>query len=225
MSVSELSPSTQNYLKVMWALTEWSSKPITPSLIAERTGLKLSSVSDAVRNMSQKGLVNHAPYGNVELTHTGRQFAVEMIRRHRLIEAFLVRVLDYSWDQVHDEAEKLEHAVSDFMINRIDEYLGYPTRDPHGDPIPRPDGTVVIPEARPLTLVGASGLVTVERISDADPALLQFFATHGIVVGTHLDVSEGAQFSESLNVSVVGSDQVLPLGRSATDALYVSSND
>ena len=155
MSVSELSASTQNYLKAVWGLTEWSSVPVTPTLIAERTGLKLSSVSDAVRKLSTQGLVEHAPYGSVELTETGRSYALAMVRRHRLIESFLVSVLGYSWDQVHDEAEHLEHAVSDFMIDRIDEFLEFPTRDPHGDPIPSADGTVQIPDATQLTGVGA----------------------------------------------------------------------
>ena len=136
MSVSDLSTSTQNYLKAVWTLSEWSDQPVTPSLIAERTELKLSSVSDAVRRLTSQGLLTHTPYGAVELTEAGHAYAVAMVRRHRLIETFLVKMLGYGWDQVHDEAEHLEHAVSDFMIERIDELLGRPTRDPHGDPIP-----------------------------------------------------------------------------------------
>ena len=225
MSVSELSASTQNYLKAVWGLTEWSSAPVTPTLIAERTGLKLSSVSDAVRKLASQGLVDHAPYGAVELTETGRSYALVMVRRHRLIEAFLVSVLGYSWDQVHDEAEHLEHAVSDFMIDRIDEFLEFPTRDPHGDPIPSADGTVHIPDATQLTAVGAGHRVLVERISDSDPALLQFFQEHGFVVGATLEIGEGAAFSDSLDVRVAGEASSVALGRSATDALYVSIAD
>ncbi|MGP5253920.1 metal-dependent transcriptional regulator [Brachybacterium alimentarium] len=222
MSVSELSASTQNYLKAVWGLTEWSSVPVTPTLIAERTGLKLSSVSDAVRKLSTQGLVEHAPYGSVELTETGRSYALAMVRRHRLIESFLVSVLGYSWDQVHDEAEHLEHAVSDFMIDRIDEFLEFPTRDPHGDPIPSADGTVHIPDATQLSEVGAGHRVVVERISDSDPALLQFFEEHGFVIGSTLEIGEGAPFSDALDARVTGSDTSVALGRSATDALYVS---
>jgi DtxR family Mn-dependent transcriptional regulator len=223
MSVSELSASTQNYLKAIWGLTEWSSEPVTPTLIAQRTGLKLSSVSDAVRKMSGQGLVDHAPYGAVELTGAGRALALAMVRRHRLIESFLVRVLGYSWDQVHDEAESLEHAVSDFMIDQIDELLEFPSRDPHGDPIPSADGTVSIPDARQLTQVGAGASVTVERISDADLALLQFFECHGIVVGAILEVGEGPPYSGAMDVRVEGTETSLALGQSATDALYVSA--
>lgn len=206
MSVSELSASTQNYLKVVWTISEWSDTPVTPSLIAERTELKLSSVSDAVRKLTAQGLLNHSPYGAVELTDTGRAYAVAMVRRHRLIETFLVTTLGYGWEQVHDEAEQLEHAVSDFMVDRIDELLGHPTRDPHGDPIPAADGTILVPEAVQLDASAVGSDVIVERISDGDAELLQFFEDRGIVVGTRLSVREGAPFSGSLDVHVVHAD-------------------
>ncbi len=239
VSVSELSPSTQNYLKAVWTLSEWSETPVTPSLIAERTELKMSSVSDAVRKLTAQGLLDHSPYGAVELTETGRAYAVAMVRRHRLIETFLVSVLGYSWDQVHDEAEHLEHAVSDFMIDRIDTLLGHPTRDPHGDPIPAADGTIVVPAAVQLSSVSVGALnaeavgtggaeaapdalsVVIERISDDDPALLQFFEDRGLVLGARLSVREGAPFSGSLEV-IVDERAPVALGRAATDALYVS---
>lgn len=222
MSVAQLSTSTQNYLKAIWGLTEWSAQPVTPSLIAERTGLKLSSVSDAVRKMTKQHLLTHAPYGSVELTADGRSYAVEMVRRHRLIETFLVKVLEYSWDQVHDEAEVLEHAVSDLMIERIDALLEHPERDPHGDPIPTPEGDVHVPCAQRLTDVGAGHTVIVERISDADPALLQFFSARGIGIGTTLSVSAGQPFSDALDVRADGATASASLGRTATDALFVS---
>jgi len=223
MSVSELSASTQNYLKAVWSLTEWSDDPVTPSLIAERTQLKMSSVSDAVRKLTAQGLLDHAPYGAVELTELGRSYAVAMVRRHRLIETFLVRMLGYSWDQVHDEAEHLEHAVSDFMIERIDELLGRPARDPHGDPIPRSDGTVQVPPATQLGTEHLGREVTVERISDDDPKLLQFFEDRGIVLGARIAVSEGEPYSDSLRVRVDGADAPIALGAAATSALYVSA--
>jgi DtxR family Mn-dependent transcriptional regulator len=222
MSVSQLSTSTQNYLKAIWGLTEWSSEPVTPTLIAQRTRLRLSSVSDAIRKMSTQGLVEHAPYGAVELTEEGRTFALAMVRRHRLIESFLVRALHDTWAQVHDEAESLEHAVSDFMIDRIDELLEFPTRDPHGDPIPSASGMVTIPDAQQLTLIGAGTRVVVERISDADPELLQFFDSHDIVLGARLVVEEGAPYSGALNVTVEGAQGPLALGKPASDSLYVS---
>lgn len=222
VSVSELSDSAQNYLKAVWVLAEWSEDPVTPSLIAERTGLKLSSVSDAIRKLTAQGLLHHSPYGSVELTERGAGFAVAMVRRHRLIESFLVTVLGYRWDQVHDEAETLEHAVSDFMIDRIDAFLGHPTRDPHGDPIPTPSGGIEEFHAIQLTDVSPGSTVVVERIADDDPELLQFFQENGIVFGTKLAVSEGTPFSGSVNVRLESDVEPLALGRAATDALYVS---
>ena len=186
MSVSELSTSTQNYLKAIWGLKEWSSEPVTATLIAKQLGLKLSSVSDAVRKMAKQGLVSHTPYGSVELTELGRQYALVMVRRHRLLESFLVQALGYTWDEVHNEAENLEHAVSDMLIERVDKFLDYPTRDPHGDPIPTVDGQITIPSAHRLTDSGAQSQVTVERISDSDPQLLKFLEERGIVTGAVL---------------------------------------
>lgn len=225
MSVSKLSVSTQNYLKAVWGASEWSSAPVTATAISEKTGLKLSSVSDAVRRLSDQGLLSHTPYGAVELTEEGRTHALAMVRRHRLIESFLVSVLGYGWEQVHDEAESLEHAVSDFMVDRIDELLEFPTRDPHGDPIPSADGTVIVPNAVQLTAAGEHNRVVVERISDSDPGLLQFFQDRGIVPGAHLHLREGAPYSDAIDVQVSGSDESVALGRSATDALYVSVAD
>ena len=196
MSVSELSTSTQNYLKAIWGLKEWSSEPVTATLIAKQLGLKLSSVSDAVRKMSKQGLVSHTPYGSVELTELGRQYALVMVRRHRLLESLL--------------------------IERVDKFLNYPTRDPHGDPIPTVDGQVTIPSAHRLTDSGAQPQVTVERISDSDPQLLAYLKEQGIVIGAVLTTREGTPFSESLEVQVADSTQWVVLGRPATDAVFVA---
>lgn len=222
MSVSDLSASTQNYLKAIWGLSEWSDAPVTPTLIAERTGLRLSSVSDAVRKLATQGLVDHAPYGAVTLTATGRTYALEMVRRHRLIETFLVSTLGYTWDQVHDEAEHLEHAVSDFMVDRIDELLDFPRRDPHGDPIPSKSGDLEMPDAQQLLTVGPGHRVVVERISDANPELLKYCESQGIMVGTALDIAEGAPFSDSVEARVTVGGPSVTLGHSALQALYVS---
>lgn len=222
MSVSELSVSTQNYLKAIWGLQEWSDEPITATALAAKAGVALSTASDAIRKLGEQGLVEHTRYGSVTLTNAGRGHAVAMVRRHRLIETFLVQVLNYRWDQVHDEAETLEHAVSDLMIDRIDEHLGHPTRDPHGDPIPHADGTVARPDAVQLTAIEPGTSVTAERISDDDPDLLRFFADRGIGVGVGLAVRAGAPFSGSVEVVVDGGAEPVALGQSATDAVWVT---
>ncbi|AQQ14319.1 Diphtheria toxin repressor [Corynebacterium glaucum] len=221
MSVSDLSTSTQNYLKGIWAISEWSDTPVTTSSVAKHLGLRKSTVSDGVRKLGEQGLVEHKPYGAVELTDTGRTYAVAMIRRHRLIETFLVEALGYTWDQVHDEAENLEHSVSDFMVDRIDAFLDYPSRDPHGDPIPSASGRVDTPAAVPLTAVQPGQKATIERIADDDPKLLQFFDSHGLVVGATLEVGEGAPYSGAVAVRLAGAAEAVPLGEEATDSVFV----
>ncbi|MGO1638943.1 metal-dependent transcriptional regulator [Ancrocorticia populi] len=234
VAVSDLSVSAQNYLRSVWSLSEWTDAPVTTSLIAEKTGLKPSTVSDGIRKLTEQGLLGHAPYGAVTLTEDGRAYAVSMVRRHRLIETFLVEVLGYRWDQVDDEAEVLEHAVSDFMIEQIDQVLGHPSRDPHGDPIPLADGTLFDVEAAPLNREDVGSTVTVERISDADPELLQFFTNEGIRVGCEIAVAAGPPYAESVEVTVVGSAEAdegtgtahsTMVGATAMAALFVSRAD
>lgn len=222
MSVTELSISTQNYLKAIWSLGEWSEDPVTASALAARVGVKMSTVSDAVRKLTEQGLLEHTRYGAIRLSTQGHEYALAMVRRHRLIETFLVEVLGYSWDQVHDEAEHLEHAVSDFLVERIDQHLGHPSRDPHGDPIPGADGQVARPDAVLLSTVPPGSSAQVERISDDDPRLLTFFAEQGIGVGTVLDVRPGAPFSEAIEVAVTGAAASISLGRSATSSVWVA---
>src|ERR1700709_1192932 len=130
MPVSELSTVAQDYLKVIWSATEWSEDPITVKQLAERMGVRAATVSDGIRRLADQGMLVHEPYGGIELTDTGRRHAVMMVRRHRLIETFLVEELGYGWDEVHDEAEVLEHAVSDPFVERIAAHPGHPRRDP-----------------------------------------------------------------------------------------------
>ncbi|MCK8675051.1 metal-dependent transcriptional regulator, partial [Rhodococcus sp. HM1] len=131
-----LTSVAQDYLKVIWTVQEWSGEKVSTKLLAEKLGVSASTVSEAVRRLCDQGLLDHERYGAISLTESGRAAAVAMVRRHRLIETFLVRELGYRWDEVHDEAEVLEHAVSERMIAALDAKLGFPERDPHGDPIP-----------------------------------------------------------------------------------------
>ncbi len=222
MSVSHISASTQSYLKAIWTLGEWSDEPVTATTIAQRVGVKLSTASDAVRKLTDQGLLEHSPYGAVTLTEQGRIYALEMVRRHRLIETFLVDVLDYTWDQVHDEAEALEHAVSDFLIERIDTHLGFPQRDPHGDPIPQENGTVPRIEAIRLSELAFGTSARVERVADADSQLLEFLAERGLVAGSDVVTAQSDPYSGAINVFVSSSDTPISLGRNATDAIWVT---
>lgn len=145
MLADQLSSSHQNYVKTVWKLHEWSGEPVSASQLADALKLRRSTVSDAIKKLTEQGYFLHSPYGGILLTEVGQKVALEMVRRHRLIEMFLVKIMGYTWQQVHDEAERLEHAVSDFMVARMDELLGYPTRDPHGDPIPDAGGVIHMP--------------------------------------------------------------------------------
>jgi len=223
MSVSELTNTAQDYLKVIWTATEWDQTPITVTALAERMGVRAATVSDGIRRLAERGMLEHEPYGSIELTAAGRAYAVAMVRRHRLIETFLVETLGYGWDEVHDEAEILEHAVSDTLIDRIDVALGHPSRDPHGDPIPTADGDPRRPDAAQLSEAGSGSAVVVARISDADPDVLRYLADKGIRLDTRLTVAEHRPYAGDVTVHVDGRADPVELGALASAAVWVSA--
>ncbi|CAN5274315.1 manganese-binding transcriptional regulator MntR [soil metagenome] len=189
----------EDYVKVIYAHTEWQADPITTGALAARLGLAASSVTEMVKKLVAQGLVVHEPYGAVELTRDGTALALRMVRRHRLIETWLVEHIGYRWDEVHDEAEVLEHSMSDRLLAAIDAQLGHPVRDPHGDPIPAPDGTVLRPTASLLAEVEGG---TVVRISDRDPLLLRHLEAEGIVVDAVVGPAQRAALAPEALVSI-----------------------
>lgn len=183
------SPAVDDYLKTIYHHTEWQDERMTPSQLAGVLGLAPSSVTEMVKKLASLGLVTHRPYGPVSLTATGERRAAAIIRRHRLIETWLVREFGYAWDEVHDEAEVLEHAISDRLLAGIDDLLGHPLFDPHGDAIPRADGTVV---REPFVLladaaIGHTGRVL--RVSDRDADVLRVAEAAGMTVATEVTVT------------------------------------
>lgn len=206
MSVTELSQATQDYLKCVWTLQEWSGEPVSMTALADRLGVRKSTASDGVKKLAEQGLVEHIAYGGITLTGTGRAHAIAMVRRHRLLETYLVSALGYGWDEVHDEAEVLEHAVSDRMLDAIDTQLGHPTRDPHGDPIPSAEGDAHLPDAVPLAQ-SAPGMVTIVRVSDADPERLRRFAEAGLVPDVAVEVARtGAARVGDMTIALASDD-------------------
>lgn len=175
---------------MIYGHTEWQPEPITPSQLAARLGLAPSSVTEMVKKLVAAGHVAHAPYGAVKLTPTGREEALRMVRRHRLVETWLVSRYRYGWDEVHDEAEVLEHALSDRLLDEIDEQLGHPSRDPHGDPIPSRDGTIERPDAVVLSSLPAGSRGRVARISDRDPNVLRELSAAGVGLDSELVAGE-----------------------------------
>ena len=216
--------AVEDYVKVIYSHTEWQPQPITTSVLAARLGLAASSVTEMVKKLSAQGLVTHAPYGAISLTMDGAALALRMLRRHRLIETWLVQQYGYAWDEVHDEAEVLEHALSDRLLDAIDAQLGHPTRDPHGDPIPRADGTITVPEAVLLADAVEGHRGTVVRISDRDPMLLRHLHAEGIVVDTMLEVLGRKPFGGSFVVKLAdGSEH--DLGDQALESIWLAIAD
>ncbi|HEX9088263.1 MAG TPA: metal-dependent transcriptional regulator [Arthrobacter sp.] len=225
MKTSLPSSSIEDYVKVIYSFTEWQDKPITATQLAQRLGVANSSVSEMVRKLKDQGLVDHQPYSAITLTADGVRLALSMVRRHRLIETFLVRDLGYRWDEVHDEAELLEHAVSDTFIERMAAKLGNPVRDPHGDPIPAADGSVLMPAARRMSELddGHTGRIT--RISDDNPELLRYLSAEEIGLDADIEVLGRKPFGGALVVRIGsgGTRQEFDLAEEVASALWVHS--
>ena len=170
------------------------------------------SVSEMLGKLAALGLIVHDPYRGARLTPDGLKVAVEMIRHHRLIETYLVRALGYGWDEVHEEADRLEHAISERLEERMWQALGQPAFDPHGDPIPAPDGTLVEHPTLPLQSAPAGSEVTVSRISDRDPAKLRAVERLGLTPGRRVMVVEESVWESPIVVSLDGSQISVPLG-------------
>jgi DtxR family Mn-dependent transcriptional regulator len=219
------SASVQDYVKSIYTSSEWQDKPVTASQLAARLGVANSSVTGMVKKLAALGLVAHRPYGPLELTQEGLSLALAMVRRHRLLETFLVRDLGYSWDEVHDEAELLEHTVSDTFIARLDRRLGFPAHDPHGDPIPTADGEIRLPDAHALPVLDEGHCGTVARISDADPEVLRFLAGESVGLGTRVKVVGRQPFGGALTVAVEpGADERrLDMGDQLAASVWVES--
>ncbi|WP_426938560.1 metal-dependent transcriptional regulator [Pseudarthrobacter sp. S3] len=226
MKTSAPSSSIEDYVKVIYGFTEWQDKPITSSQLAQRLGVANSSVSEMVRKLKDQGLVDHKPYSAITLTDSGVQLALSMVRRHRLIETYLVQEFGYSWDEVHDEAELLEHAVSDTFIERMATKLGNPQRDPHGDPIPAADGTVLLPKAHLLGELDLGHTGRITRISDENPDLLRYLSAEEIDLDAEVEVVGRKPFGGALvvRISSPGRKRDYDLADEVTAALWVHSD-
>ncbi|WP_017178361.1 metal-dependent transcriptional regulator [Actinomyces timonensis] len=186
-ALSADSTVTQDYLKAVWAATEWGGAGASITGLAQRMGVAASTASENVSRLVDAGLLEHEPYRAVTLSAEGRRRAMGMVRRHRLLETYLVEALGFDWDEVHEEAEVLEHAVSERLLDRVDAALGRPSRDPHGDPIPTADGAMAVPALRSLDALRVGETGAVARIQD-DPATLQALDRAGIGLDSRIVV-------------------------------------
>ena len=203
-----LTRSVEDYLKAIYRLSP-EGRPASTSDIAHLLELSPASVSGMVKRLSEQGLLEHAPYKGVQLTAEGRRAALRMVRRHRLIEAYLVAFLGYSWDTVHDEAERLEHAVSDTLVERMAAVLGNPTSDPHGDPIPGADGSILEPAWVPLSEVAPGETLTLRRVDESQPDRLRYIASIGLTPGAVVSVVERQPFQGPITILVDGQTHVI----------------
>ncbi|RWW99976.1 metal-dependent transcriptional regulator [Flavobacterium cerinum] len=194
--------SEENYLKVIYHLSLASTKGVTTNAIANVMESKPSSVTDMVQKLAEKELVIYRKYQGVELTDQGRFMALMIVRKHRLWEVFLVDKLDFSWDEVHDVAEQLEHIKSEKLTNKLDEFLGFPTEDPHGDPIPDKEGKIAKIEKQLLSEIPAGRRAICVGVKDSSSTFLQYLDKQQIALGSTLEVVSKEDFDLSLTLRV-----------------------
>ncbi len=215
----DLSSTMQDYLKVLYLLEERGER-LTNSAVAAARELSAASVSTMMRKLADKGCVNYSPYQDLQLTDKGRHVALEMIRHHRILETFLVKVLGMSWDEVHEEAERLEHVISETLESRMASVMDNPQFDPHGHPIPGPQGELAsrpgLQQLRHMT-EGQSG--TVREVSDTNPEALRYLSEQRIGIGTQFVLARIHPFDGPLELTI-GTQQVV-LSRSLAERVLV----
>jgi DtxR family Mn-dependent transcriptional regulator len=224
-SHTEASPlpslTVENYIKTIFQICQAGGGQAATGQLAQALGVSPGTVTSMLKTLSESKLVTYTPYEGVRLTGAGTALALRVVRRHRLIELFLVKTLDLSWDEVHEEAEHMEHAVSDRLIDRIDEYLGQPAVDPHGDPIPRPDGTLNVPESRTLAECQVGDAFQLSRVLDQSPEFLRFLSNSGLPLGVSGRIV--ANTPEAGIVTVKVADHETTLGQAAAEKLLVTA--
>jgi DtxR family Mn-dependent transcriptional regulator len=208
---SAFTRAQEDYLKALYQL-HGDQRPVPTRDLAQRLGISSPSVSEMVTRLTAQGLVEHDRYRGQQLTREGRKVALELVRHHRLLEMFLVRVLGYGWDEVHEEAERLEHVISERMEQRIFELLGRPELDPHGHAIPSLTGKVRPLSDRPLTECRAGEKVVVQGVSDDDAGKLRELDRRQILPGTRIDVLAPSEYEGPIEVRIKGRRESVPLG-------------
>ncbi|REL37612.1 metal-dependent transcriptional regulator [Rhodohalobacter sp. SW132] len=214
------SQSVEDYLKAIYKLElNLDGKGVPTSELAREMGVANASVTNMVKRLSELGMATHQSYYGTKLTESGKKIALEMIRHHRLLELYLAEMLGYSWDQVHDEAEKLEHHISEQFEDRISELLDDPKFDPHGDPIPSKDGKIPRLGLKPLSEINESTKIIVKRVKNQDPELLRYLHTYGLTPGSNVKVIKKEPFDGPLELLVDG--KTVTLGHNIAEDILV----
>lgn len=213
-----LSQAAEDYLKSIYKLQEKGGK-VSTGVLAEFLDVKPASVTGMIKKLESMKLIKYERYQGVTLTNAGKAIALEVIRHHRLLELYLFKALGMPWDGVHDEAEKLEHVISEEMEERMDAYLGYPTADPHGSPIPDKNGVVPETESIPMTSLQDGQSCVVTEVNDSDAALLRHLGSFNLYPGTRFRVIEVAPFEGPFTIDVAGQQAVI--GREVAKHIFV----
>jgi DtxR family Mn-dependent transcriptional regulator len=203
-----VSEQLEDYLKHIYKIESSDGKATTTSL-SKKLSIAPASVTEMIKKLAEEGIVTHTPYRGVRLTKVGRKRALQIIRRHRLWESFLVEVLKFDWHEIDEEAERLEHFTSEKLERRIDALLGHPSRDPHGDAIPTSEGRVNHIEHPSLSVTTPGKTVAVRRVSDSNPDILRYASRMGIVLNRKIKVKERIEFDGSLRVEISGKERFI----------------
>jgi DtxR family Mn-dependent transcriptional regulator len=213
----------ENYVKTIYQLsTRGDNRPAATGEVADALGVLPGTVTSMLKTLAESGLARYTPYEGVKLTGQGTALALRVLRRHRLIELFLVKTLNLAWDEVHEEAENMEHAVSDWLVDRIDEYLGCPESDPHGDPIPRADGTMPRPDAQRLADLPVGQSFRLVRVLDQSPEFLRYLSDSGLLLGAAGHLVRHRPEAGIITVHVESGETTL--GREAAEKLLVATD-
>ncbi len=211
--------SEENYLKTIYHLTTTINSEVSTNAIAEKMETKASSVTDMLKKLAEKDLVNYIKYQGVSLTEKGNLSAKMIVRKHRLWEVFLVEKLDFSWDEVHDIAEQLEHIKSDKLINKLDDFLDNPTEDPHGDPIPDANGKILKKEQLLLSDLKESKIGICVGVKDTSSEFLKYLDKQGIALGSKIEFISKEEFDLSLRIKV--NDNEITISNKIASNLYL----
>lgn len=213
-----LSQSVEDYLKVIYVL-ESEGSAATTNNIAEMMDVSSASVTNMLKRLAGLNLIEHKSYKGATLTDAGNKIALEILRHHRLLELYLKEIMGYSWDEVHDEAEKLEHHISEQFEDKIAELLNHPTHDPHGDPIPTKDGVMPEMASLPLAVANVDEQYIVGRVKDQDPEFLRYLEKIGIIPGVKITIIEKAPFNGPVHVKL--EDEEKTIGFSIAEQIYL----
>jgi DtxR family Mn-dependent transcriptional regulator len=212
----------EDYLKTIYALAE-NESPVSTSRIAEARHVKPASVTNMIQRLAKLNLVHYEKHYGVTLTESGLKIALEVIRHHRLLELYLIEALGFRWDEVHEQADLLEHVISEKMEERIAEALGHPTVDPHGAPIPAPDGTMPEITSLPLTALQAGDTAVIAEVNDDNPEILRYLAELGLIPGAEIGVTAVAPFDGPLTLQAQNKEIVL--GFALAKQLFVTTQN